>query len=165
MKKGTRNNIILWSTILFVVLLFALSMFMSDETPSTEIPPIAIKPIETTTKTPRQKPTAEESQAKAEAQARAKSELKRKAKTEAIAWMNEGISKGIFSHVNEHKFTVRMDQFVWISLSLEAKQGLLRGCATYFKIRTGLYDATIFSNRNDNKLADYSFLGAERIHY
>jgi len=36
MKKGTRNNIILWSTISFVIVLFALPVFIDSKT-STEI--------------------------------------------------------------------------------------------------------------------------------
>jgi hypothetical protein len=83
----------------------------------------------------------------------------------AIAWMNEVLQKGVFTHINEGAHTVRMNPLVWLGISLEDKQGLVAGCSTYFEALTGLPGATILNNQNDTKLGETGWLGGIKIYY
>jgi hypothetical protein len=83
----------------------------------------------------------------------------------AVCWMNEALQKGIFTHVSENSHQVRMNPLVWLGIPLEAKQGLVAGCSTYFEALTGLPGATILSNQNDTKLGETGWLGGIKIYY
>lgn len=89
--------------------------------------------------------------------------MKKAATSEYDGRIAELLNSGSIHSINIEYNEARLDPFLWVQLPLEQKQKLVMFLSKYFEVKGSTRRVTVFSNRNDTKLATFGSWGGLKI--